>query len=364
MANLLAHHAAQSQAFPHRGRTSHLHSFDGRNRGDLFPPRPRQYSAARNLGSFAPRHHAGNQRHLHPDFCSFRSAHRHLVSHTDAQYRIGSAALAGKTLGGSMSHSRRNFIKFVVAGSVASGCPVDAALIPSPDSTSKDSKSTGAPRVEGEHFEICHQVRDGHHFDHPSPKAKADVVIVGGGVAGLSAAYFLRGKDWLLLEKEEHFGGNAYQEEYEGQIFGTGSAYGYRGDAGDVLAKEIGVDMPLVNMPDPVIDNGKFGPDIWRTGIEHLPYPKKVVESFKKFRDDVIKINPRKNMAALDLESFDKYTAPYAPELRKLLDAYGPSNWGAFAEDTSAFIGLLDAQLLFEGLDDQRVILPGGLGCI
>ena len=38
-------------------------------------------------------------------------------------------------------------------------------------------------------------------------------------MAGLSAAYFLREKDWLLLEKEEHFGGNAYEEEYHGQIF-------------------------------------------------------------------------------------------------------------------------------------------------
>ncbi len=44
-------------------------------------------------------------------------------------------------------------------------------------------------------------------------------MIVGGGVAGLSAAYFLRGKDWLLLEKEDHFGGNAYQEEFDSPAF-------------------------------------------------------------------------------------------------------------------------------------------------
>jgi len=257
-----------------------------------------------------------------------------------------------------MSQTRRDFIKYVVAGSIASGCPIDKALLEEPGG------AAATPLVEGEHFGVCHQVRDGHSFPKPDATRKADVVIVGGGVSGLSAAYYLKGKDWLLLEKEDHFGGNAYQEEYEGQIFGTGSAYGYRGDAGDQLAKEIGLDMPLISMPDPIIDNGKYAPDIWRTGINDLPYSKEVVASFKKYRDDIMKIDFKKNMVELDQEPFTKYLAPYAPEITKLWDAYGPSNWGAISEDTSALIGIADSQYLIQGLDDQRVILPGGLGCI
>ena len=256
-----------------------------------------------------------------------------------------------------MSHTRRDFIKYVVVGSIASGCPVDHAVLAEPGSGT-------TPLVEGEHFAICHQVRDGHSFPKPDATKKADVVIVGGGVAGLSAAYFLKGKDWLLLEKEDHFGGNAYQEEYEGQIYGTGSAYGYRGDAGDVLAKEIGLNLPLVSMPDPMIDNGKYAPDIWRSGINDLPYSKDVIASFKKYRDDIMKIDFKKNAEQLDSEPFTKYLEPYAPEVKRLWDAYGPSNWGAVSEDTSALIGIADTQFLVEGVDDQRVILPGGLGCI
>jgi protoporphyrinogen oxidase len=257
-----------------------------------------------------------------------------------------------------MSHTRRDFIRYVVAGSIASGCPIDQALLAEPGS------ARSGPVVEGEHFNVCHQVRDGHSFPKPDATKKADVVIVGGGVAGLSAAYFLKGKDWLLLEKEDHFGGNAYQEEYEGHIFGTGSAYGYRGDDGDMLAKEIGLNLPLINMPDPIIDNGKYAPDIWRTGINDLPYSKDVIASFKKYRDDMMKIDVKKNAAQLDSEPFAKYLAGYAPEITKLWNAYGPSNWGAFSEDTSALIGIADSQNLIQGLDDQRVILPGGLGCI
>ena len=256
-----------------------------------------------------------------------------------------------------MSQTRRDFIKYVVAGSIASGCPIDHALLAEPG-------GSASPIVEGEHFAVCHQVRDGHSFPKPDATKKADIVIVGGGVAGLSAAYFLPGKDWMLLEKEAHFGGNAYQEEYEGQIYGTGSAYGYRGDAGDSLAKEIGLHLPLVAMPDPIIDNGKYSPDIWRSGINDLPYSKEVIASFKKYRDDIMKIDFKKNAEQLDSEPFTKYLDPYAPEVKRLWDAYGPSNWGAVSEDTSALIGIADTQYLIQGLDDQRVILPGGLGCI
>jgi hypothetical protein len=258
-----------------------------------------------------------------------------------------------------MAPSRREFIKFVVAGSVAAGCPIDEALLPAPD-----SKLPDATLVHGEHFEICHQVRDGHQFERPDATHKADIVIVGGGVAGLSAAYFLRGKEWLLLEKEPQFGGNALQEEFEGQIYGTGSAYAYHGDEGDQLASEIGLKMPFVNMPDPTIVNKTYVPDTWKTGLEQLPYAKDVISSFKKFRDDTMKIKVHEKMAELDAQPFSNFTAAYAPEVQKWWDGFGPSNWGATAEDSSAFVGLANVQDLISGGDAKRAILPGGLGCI
>jgi hypothetical protein len=257
-----------------------------------------------------------------------------------------------------MSHTRRDFIRYVVAGSIASGCPIDKALLPIPEAQSP------SPLVDGEHFAICHNVRDQHSYARPDATQKTDIVIIGGGMAGLSAAYFLRGKDWLLLEKEDHFGGNAYQEEYDGQPFATGAAYDFHGSFSDQLATEIGLHMPLVDMPDPTIDNGQYVPDTWISGLDHLPYKKDVVASFRKFRDDMLKIDVRKKILELDAQPFTDFTNAYAPEVAKWWDAYGPSNWGAVTEDTSAFIGIFDAQYLIKGEDNTRAILPGGLGCI
>jgi monoamine oxidase len=256
-----------------------------------------------------------------------------------------------------MSQSRRDFIKFVVVGSVAAGCPVRESLAASPDSKT-------APVVHGDHFEVCHEIRDGRDFERPDATQKADIVIIGGGVAGLSAAYFLKGKDWLLLEKEPHFGGNAYQEEFAGQPFATGSAYAYRGDHGDQLASEIGLKLLPVDNPDPTIVNGSFVADTWKAGIEHLPYPKEVVASFRKFRDTCAAIKLEGRVAELDAQPFTNFIAGYASELEQWWDGYGLSNWGATTQETSAYVGLASLQDLANGGDGKRAILPGGLGCI
>lgn len=257
-----------------------------------------------------------------------------------------------------MSSSRRDFIKFVVVGSVASGCPIDRTLL------AAAPEPLSAPVVDGEHNAICHQIRDGHQFAHPPVTRRVGIVIIGAGSAGLSAAYFLRGKDWLLLEKEPHFGGNAYQEEYDGQAFATGSAFAYHGDEGDQLASEIGLKLPFVNNPDPTIVNGEFVADTWKTGLPHLPYPKDVAASFRKFRDEAMKINVRERMAELDAQPFTDLTKAYPPELQTWWDGYGLSNWGADSQNSSAFVALGGLQDMVNGGDSRRAILPGGLGCI
>jgi monoamine oxidase len=256
-----------------------------------------------------------------------------------------------------MTTTRRDFMRFVVAGSVAAGCPVDLSLL----AASADT----VPTVDGDHFDVCHQVRDGFAFTKPPVSKSYDVVIAGGGVSGMSAAYFLRKHDFLLLEKEPHWGGNAYVEEYQGQGFATGSAYDEKDSEGFQLATELGLKPLAINSPDPTIVGGKWVKDTWGAGLDELPYPAQVCESFKKFRAAILAIDVEKNMQQLDNEPFTKYLDGYAPEIKQWWDAYGPSNWGAKSVDTAAQVAIGELQDIVEWQkDDARVTLPGGNGAL
>src|SRR5260370_37685296 len=89
------------------------------------------------------------------------------------------------TKGACMAPSRREFIKFVVVGSVAAGCPIEETLF-----AATDSKAPGDALAHGEHFEICHQLRDGHLFVRPDATQKADIVIVADTLASLTPSSF------------------------------------------------------------------------------------------------------------------------------------------------------------------------------
>lgn len=252
-----------------------------------------------------------------------------------------------------MTESRRDFLRFIVAGSVAAGCPIDLSLL--------HADSELKPAITGDHFEICHQIRDGHIFPRPPVSKRHDIVIVGGGASGLSAAYFLREHDFLLLEKEPHWGGNATMEEYQGQAFATGSAFDYKRTPSDQLARELGLNPLPINSSDPTIVNGKWVGDTWGAGLDDLPYPAEVRASFKKFRSDMLKLAATKNLAQFDGVPLTKYLKGYAPEVKQWWDCYGPSNYGAKSEDTSTLVALIELKDQAESAEnDTRVTLPGG----
>lgn len=254
-----------------------------------------------------------------------------------------------------MTETRRDFLKFVVAGSVAAGCPVDLSLL--------NAEAGPKPQLDGDHFAICHEVRDGQQFDKPPVSSRHDVVIVGGGVSGLSAAYFLRGRDFLLLEKEPHWGGNAYLQEYQGQAFATGSAFDEAGTPSEQLAREVGLIELPIKSPDPTIIGGRWVPDTWRDGLDQLPYSDAVRESFKKFRAEMKALDPDKNAQQLDSVPLSNYLKGYAPEVKQWWDAYGLSNWGAKSEDSSTLVAAGDLQDLTAD-EDVRRTLPGGNGAL
>src|SRR6202046_46076 len=267
------------------------------------------------------RNHARDQRDFHSDSFVLHRHNSYLVqaSHAHATSRrvsrSGSFAAFLSRRRTFMSDTRRDFLKFIVAGSVAAGCPVDFSLLAAEDSP--------APQLDGDHYEICHQVRDAHTFAKPPVSKRHDVVIVGGGVSGLSAAYFLCQHDFLLLEKEPHWGGNATLGDYQGQAFCSGSAFDYAGTASDHLSRDIGLAPLPLKCPDPTIVNGKWVADTWGTGLDQLPYSASVRESFKKFRKDMLALASEKNQEQFDNVPLSKYLKTYAPEVKQWWDCYG-----------------------------------------
>jgi protoporphyrinogen oxidase len=255
-----------------------------------------------------------------------------------------------------MKPTRRDFIKFVVTGAVTSGCPFNLELL----AQSAEKRAI----VDSEEHTICHQVRDLIAFDLPRVSAAHDLVIVGGGMSGLTAAYLSPNLDWLLLEKEPDFGGNAYMMDFRGAAYGTGSAF-----VESPVAAEMAIQLGLKPLPidnwDGSLIQGEYVPDTWGDGLDLLPYAPRVRENFKKFRQAMLAIDVEKRSRELDNTPFSKFLEGYAPEVKQWFDAYGPSNWGALSQETSSMVAIGELQALGgEERIDERSTWPGGLGAL
>jgi spermidine dehydrogenase len=101
------------------------------------------------------------------------------------------------------------------AAAGASGLQEEAAYDP-PAATGMRGSHPGS-------FEVAHALRDGAHWDDLGPEAETgeryDLVVVGGGLSGLAAAYFFRKEVGpeariLVLDNCDDFGGHATRNEF------------------------------------------------------------------------------------------------------------------------------------------------------
>ena len=163
-----------------------------------------------------------------------------------------------RQLGMNADITRRDFLSGV---SVAIGASLLPAASSAQDIGAQDLPGYYPPNLSGMRgshpgsFEAAHMLRDGKTWDAEDSGEEYDLIVVGGGISGLSAAYFYRQAMGdkarvLILDNHDDFGGHAKRNEFvidDRLMIGYGgtmlleSPSGYP-DVAKKLISELGID--------------------------------------------------------------------------------------------------------------------------
>jgi protoporphyrinogen oxidase len=171
-----------------------------------------------------------------------------------------------------------------------------------------------------------------------------DVVIIGGGIAGLTTAYMLRDKNLLLLEQEDRFGGRVLSEKVNEATNNIGTQFFGEEDTSFVhLIDELGVERVTHDMnsaPFALYLNNKlytsfsslFSLKVVLDAIRFISKIYRKIEIFKLPSDD-----PRwQKLAKQNVTEFQK---GFGPEILALVNTYMRGACVSKPERTSAGIG-------------------------
>ena len=231
----------------------------------------------------------------------------------------------------------------------------------------------GERRIAGgfalESADAGHRLREHARFNAPRETVKAPVVIIGGGVAGLSAAWWLDRnglRDFVLLEMEADPGGNARSGRNEVSAFPWAAHYVPVPDKDATLVRELFTELGLLN--DGVWEERwlchtpqerLFLHGRWQEGVEpHIGLSEEDVRQFDRFFARMAEFHATGRFTVPMQRGFDRSTAAeraldgltmeewmqregfYSKPLRWLIDYSTRDDYGTRLSSISAYAGV------------------------
>jgi spermidine dehydrogenase len=234
--------------------------------------------------------------------------------------RLGDVNKRDRELSLGRKIARRDFLQGAAITTLAAGLAPELAKAAEAEQLSQNEPGYYPPArlgMRGSHpgsFEAAHELRDGDFWNGATALHDTgedfDLVVVGGGISGLAAAYFYRAAKpkarILILDNHDDFGGHAKRNEFHvagrmlllnGGTLEIDSPYPYSKVA-DGLLKALGVDPPALEkacndasvyaglQPSTFFDRETFGADRlvvgepkgeqgWKKFLAHAPFSEK-----------------------------------------------------------------------------------------
>jgi protoporphyrinogen oxidase len=218
----------------------------------------------------------------------------------------------------------------------------------------------------GDDFTLGHRLRDRDFPKFPANvSAKVDFVIVGGGIAGLCAAHYLKNHHYLLLEQSAQLGGQARGgSSITGMNFSYGSQMlaSVNGAVGELLH-----DLNLHPTSLTSASSSWLWDNTWVKGIAgqdasavHNQFSRLIGDSqsiWSKFSNqDLIAPISDQELLSLDRKPFCDLLTGYTKPFSQLLDSYLKSYYCA----GTGMVSALSALAALKNLTTPNYLLPGG----
>lgn len=299
-----------------------------------------------------------------------------------------------KHLGMGAAISRRDFLNGVgvaIGASLLPGCGRASDPLANISGHAYPPAATGMRGAHPGSFEIAHAAAQGRRWTPGPASEEYDLVVVGAGISGLTAAYVYRrdidpGARILVLDNHDDFGGHAKRNEFtlDGREFiGYGGtmlieAPGTYPQVSKQVIRELGIDVSrraeshhdelfssLGMGPGSFFDRETFGADYLASGgfgytdaFRNAPLSQAARQQLKRLyadKDDYLAgMSPAARREVLEAHSWREYLARYAgigEEALRYVQKWSHGVWAIGADAMPAWMAWLDDYPGFAGMD-------------